>query len=136
MASDFQLKRIDDRSLFKILKKAKEAGQSKLNSLEGDIGGSAAEIKMTFSSALPWTISEEDLQSAPSGQFVISAASLTFTVQVAERNQSRQESVSFQFSRGGNGTLLDKLSISQSSQISAMNKESNQAVQKAIHAEL
>jgi hypothetical protein len=136
MTVEFKIKRIDDKSLYKLFEKAKKAGESELESAsnqEGVLQGGTHRVDLNFSSALPWKISEKDIRSAPAGQFVIDRATITFDW---EGDSTRGEQVSFRLQRGGNDALVDKFSLEHSNTNTAMNSDGAQSVQKAIHKAL
>ena len=140
MTYDFGIKRIDDRSLFKIFEKARKAGEAALEAASkngSELGGQDYTIRTSFSSQLPWKITDADLQSAPAGQFAVSNASLNFSCNVPGRGGSlSSESVSFSLSRGGNNSLVDTFTLNCSGQSSAIQGAGAQAVLKAIHKAL
>lgn len=139
MATEFKIKRIDDKSLHALFKAAKEAGETALKeeqAKKGTLQGSGQEIRITYSSSLPWKMTERDFEEAPVGQFVLTTATIVFVSKATDRNQPREEQVSFSFKRGGNDTLVDSFTLTNSNQIAVMNSEGEQAVQRAIHKAL
>lgn len=133
----FKIKRIDDRTLFALLKKAQKEGEHALKSVResGELQGQEHQIQLSFSSNLPWQISEADLSSASAGEFVISNAAITFHAKNKTKPHN-QQNVTFRFSRGGEGGLMDSFELNNGGQGSVMNGEGEQNVQKAIHKAL
>ncbi|SFJ15351.1 hypothetical protein [Celeribacter neptunius] len=139
MATEIYIKRIDDKSIFKLFKDAVKAGEDALETAR-DTGkaftGHSPEIRFSFSSGLPWVISEEDILAAPSTQFVISSATITFLNFFKHGNQDQQEQVTFSFSRGSNNTLNDSFKFDQSRPHRSMQSEGAQFVLKTLHEAL
>lgn len=136
--TQFQIKRIDDATIYRVLKAAEEAGNSVLKEATSSetLQGRSHAIKLAFNTLLPWQLTEDELRDAEAGQYVLGRASLSFTANTSVGNQDKTDTVSFEFSRSEGGSLLDTLAIRSSNQNSTMNGEGEQAVQRAIHRSL
>jgi len=94
LPTEFKIKRIDDRSLYEIFQKAKTAGDKAISN-QSELSALNPQVDFTYSSSLPWVVSDDDLADAPAGQFVLTTASIDFRVENQQRaNQRRVESVS------------------------------------------
>ena len=133
LPTEFKIKRIDDRSLYEIFQKAKTAGDKAISN-QSELSALNPQVDFTYSSSLPWVVSDDDLADAPAGQFVLTTASIDFRVENQQRaNQRRVESVSFRFQRGGNDSLVDTFTLTPGNNLAAMNGNAAQSVLRAIH---
>lgn len=136
--TQFQIKRLDDATLYRVLKAAEKAGNSSLEEAResGTLKGRSHTIKLAWNTLLPWQLTDNELQNAEAGQYVLGRASLSFTAKVPVGNQDKNDTVSFEFSRAEGNSLHDIIAIRSNNQNNAMDGEGEQAVQRAIHRSL
>lgn len=137
MAVEIKVRRLDDKSLYRAFAAARDAGQAALDDAQ-DLSGIDHNVSLVFNTGVPWNVDEEELQETPGGQFTVIQARLDFSLntQEARRQQSKQESVSFELNRTGGEHLADTFRIRPSGQMSALNQPAEEAVTKAIYKEL
>ncbi|WP_147114212.1 hypothetical protein [Tateyamaria sp. syn59] len=137
--SEFHIKRVDDATIFRLFKSAQNAGEKTLQRVidaEIELKGRNHQISTSYSSSLPWTITEDDLSQSPPGEYAIGRASLSFVSKTVDRQQQRQDSVTFELVRGTDGGVTDTFRISSSNQYHSMNGSGEQTVQRSIHKSL
>jgi len=137
MATEYNIQRLDDRSLFRLFEKAKKDGKTTLDAVVDSLAGSNHEISTSYGSGLPWEITDEDLKSAKPGQYTLGQANLTFSIRVTEsQNRTRNEQITFAVIRNNKGTLMDTFRLTPTTQLTVMNSVEAQLVQKALHKTL
>ncbi|WP_156783328.1 hypothetical protein [Roseovarius nubinhibens] len=137
MATEIKVKRLDDKSLYSVFADARDAGQVALSKAEG-LSGTEHQVRLLFSAAVPWDVTEEELREAPGDQFTINNARIIFSLQTVppRGRESRRESVTFELIRGGGEHLVDTFKIDQTSQLSSINQSAEEAITKAIYKKL
>lgn len=136
MPIEFTVKRIDDQSLYRIFQEAMATGQKEIAKAKeaNQLAGDSHKLQIAFSTKLPWQFSEDDLETLKPGNFAISNAAITFSLtSKIKRVHPAPENVLFSYSRGENGTLLDRLTINASNQSEALQSAGEQSVLKAMH---
>lgn len=137
-ATEFLIKRLDDATIFSLLKAAEEAGNEALSQArnDGTLSGKTHELKLVYNSLLPWRMSDDDFRESGEGQYALGRASLRFTSITTDRNQQRSDTVTFEIYRGVPDRLNDNFSINVSNQYGTMNGDGEQSVQRTIHKSL
>nr|WP_321445513.1 hypothetical protein [uncultured Cohaesibacter sp.] len=141
MATEFSIKRIDDKSLIRIFEKAQSAGQKALDETQAEnrtVSVTGREISLQFSSNLPWQIDTKEILKSKTIQYAINTATLRLSLRLKVQNnqQEQNEYVAFQLRRGDSGPLVDTFQISNSTHNTGIRGKQEVAAQKAMHSVL
>jgi len=144
MASEFGIKRIDDRTIYRLFKSAMLAGRSALRKESETpqyLAGRDHQISLTLSTGLPWELDDEDLKKLPTGQFTIVEAvirliSCPMSAQNANGRNNPTGQIRFIFSRLDSGHTTDKFKIDTGDEQNLFGGAGEKAVLRAIHQAL
>ena len=135
--TEFAIQRMNDAALYKLMSRAKAVGSQAIEKAEkeGTLSSTSRNITLTWSSSLPWQITNDDLERAAPDQFSVQSVSLSFNAQGKKDHygQTPTDTVNFAVIRGNGDVLTDKVIIQNSGHNSILNGEGEQQVLRVIH---
>lgn len=136
---NYNVKRIDDKSVFEFFKKAESAGERSLeiaNETSLQFLGHTPTIELELRSGLPWELEESDLENAPAEQFALERAALTYSCERKRNSREETSTITFSYQRSDSGNLLDQLIIRTHDAGWALSGDAEQSIIRSIHLAL
>lgn len=133
MNAEIHVKRLDDRTLYRIFKDAEQKANQALKDAQaaGTIAGSHHRITLSFTPLIPLGFSEDSLVDAEPGQFTL--ARVNFAVSGQKDSKTDQVSVALQRATSG---LVDKITYNQNSGNAGIWDKSDGSVLEVIRQSL